>query len=89
MGSRATAVLGAMALFEDPQLNALGYFVDIDHPEVGVRRVPGLPARYSAMPQLAYSHAPLLGEHNEDILCGLLGLSRARYDQLVAEQVIY
>ena len=88
-GVAATAVLGAMALFEDPQLKALGYFVDIDHPEVGVRRVPGLPARYSAMPQLAYSHAPLLGEHNEDILCGLLGLSRARYDQLVAEQVIY
>ena len=88
-GVPAAPVLGARALFEDPHMRALGYFVDIDHPEVGVRRIPGLPGRYSAMPELAYGPSPLLGEHNEQILCGLLGLSRARYEELVAEQVIY
>jgi crotonobetainyl-CoA:carnitine CoA-transferase CaiB-like acyl-CoA transferase len=88
-GVAAAAVLNAPAVACDPQIEALGYMVEVDHAEVGVRRVPGLPNRYSAMPALAYRPAPLLGEHNEDVLCGLLGLTRADYDALVEDRVVF
>ena len=88
-GVAAVPVLSASALTLDPQIAALGYMVDVDHAEVGIRRVPGLPNRYSAMPALACAPTPLLGEHNEDVLCGLLGLTRDELDLLVADRVVY
>jgi len=88
-GVPAVAVLSAVDVTHDPQIEALGYMVDVDHPEVGVRRVPGHPNRYSAMPDLTYRPTPLLGEHNEEVFCGLLGLSSQQFNELVADGTIY
>jgi hypothetical protein len=33
-------------------------------------------------------HTNLLGEHNHDVLCGLLGLSEADYEALVEADII-
>ena len=88
VGVPAAPSLDAEGLATDPQLAARGFFVEIDHAELGPRVVPGLPGRFSAMPSFDYRPTPLLGEHNEEVFCGLLGLPRDEFDRLVEEQVI-
>jgi len=62
-------------LYESAQYRARGYFVDIDHPRAGTLSYPGAPLRMGELPW-QHGRAPLLGEHNEEILCGKLGYSR-------------
>jgi benzylsuccinate CoA-transferase BbsF subunit len=88
-GVAAGPVLDVVDLMADPHLRERGFIVETDHREVGRRAVAGLPARWSAMPQLAYTPAPCLGEHNEEVFCGLLSLSREEFDRLTAARVIY
>ena len=52
------------------------FFVEIDHPQTGKLRYPGAPFRLSETPWRVDKPAPLLGQHNEEILCGRLGYSR-------------
>lgn len=58
-----------------PQLASRGYFVDIEHPEAGRLRYPGAPYKLSETPWRARRPAPRLGQHNAQVLCGLLGFS--------------
>ena len=60
---------------KDPHLKARRFFVDIDHPVVGVLAHPGSPFRLSQSPGVVEAPAPLLGQHNIDIYCDRLGLS--------------
>lgn len=69
-------------------LNARAYFVDIDHPEIGLAGYPGAPYRFSETQWRIVRRAPLLGEHNEEILCGRLGYSRQDLDSMAAEGII-
>ncbi|MDP2919957.1 MAG: CoA transferase [Dehalococcoidia bacterium] len=62
-------------LFEAPQYHARGFLVDIEHPRAGKLTYPGTPVSMGDIPW-QHSRAPLLGEHNEEIYCGRLGLSR-------------
>ena len=43
----------------------------------GSTAVPGLPAKFSAWEAPTDPKAPLLGQHNEDVLSGVLGLDAA------------
>ena len=88
VGVAAAPCLDVFELGDDPQMQALGLLVEMDHPEVGPRRIAGLPVRFSAMPHPAYGSAPLMGEHNAEVLCGLLGLPESELQQLVDEQVV-
>ncbi|MFO7962764.1 MAG: CoA transferase [Desulfobacterales bacterium] len=65
----------AKEVVHSEHLNARAYFVDIDHPEIGVATYPGAPYRFSETEWRIVRRAPLLGEHNEDIYCGRLGYS--------------
>lgn len=58
---------------EDPDLARMGLFPRVTHPEIGSVRVEGIPMTFSATPWQIDSGAPLLGQHNRDILGGLLG----------------
>ena len=58
-----------------PQLQSRGFFESVDHPVTGPARHSTLPMRFSGrLDQYHVRHAPLLGEHNVEILRGL-GLS--------------
>lgn len=70
------------------QYQARGYFADIDHPAFGKATYPGAPFIMSATPWRAASPAPELGQHNEAILCGRLGLSLADLNLLSASGVV-
>ena len=88
-GVPAGPVMSVTDLAEDPHLSQREFVVEMDHAEVGKRRVAGLPARFSAMPRLAYAPAPLLGQHNEWAFRELLGMAESEVGQLVEDRVIY
>ena len=81
--------MGIMDLMNNPHLNERDFVVEMDHQEVGLRRVAGLPARFGAIPNLAYFSAPLLGQHNQFLLGELIGIDQQRIEKLVNEEVIY
>jgi crotonobetainyl-CoA:carnitine CoA-transferase CaiB-like acyl-CoA transferase len=63
-------------LVEDEQLAYRNYFVTIDHPAAGTLTYPGAPYKLSATPLKVKRRAPLLGEHNEEVYCRMLGYSK-------------
>jgi benzylsuccinate CoA-transferase BbsF subunit len=73
---------------EDPVLAEWGLFPTVTHPEIGTVRVEGLPLRMSASPWTISRAAPCLGEHNRDVLGGLLGRSDRELDDLTERGVI-
>lgn len=59
----------------DPQLHQRGFYPEADHPLLGRHRFEGVPFQMSRSPWSVREGAPLLGVHNSDVLCDLLGLS--------------
>ncbi len=62
---------------KDAQLAYRNYFMEIEHPAAGTLKYPGAPYRLSATPWQIRRRAPLLGEHNEEVYCKMLGYSRS------------
>jgi crotonobetainyl-CoA:carnitine CoA-transferase CaiB-like acyl-CoA transferase len=73
---------------EDPHLNARGFFVEKEHPEVGVRKHAGIPWRMSETPCEVWRAAPVMGQDNDYVFGELLGMSRAQIADLVERQII-
>jgi len=68
-------VLQIDELMGDPQHEARGFFQQIDHPMAGRLTYPGAPFKMSETPP-EIRRAPLLGEQNEEVYAGTLGLSK-------------
>ena len=67
----------------------VGLFEPVEHPVTGTADFIGAPFRHANGPQVHNRrHAPLLGEHNRDVLTRILGLSDAEVDALDADGVI-
>ncbi len=62
-------------LIEDPHLNERKYFVELNHPAVGVLKHAGIPWRMSGTPCAIRAPAPLIGQHTDEVLTGVLGYS--------------
>src|SRR5436190_5274147 len=73
-------------LFESEQLRARDYFQRVEHPAAGALTLPGPPFRMLEVERPA--RAPLLGEHNEELYCDELGLSRRDLARLRAARVV-
>lgn len=63
-------------LFSDPQVQFQGLVAEVDHPTAGKVKLVGPPYKFSRTPATVRSHPPLLGEHTEEVLTGLLGYSQ-------------
>ncbi len=87
-GVSAAALRDPRSLGEHPQLAARGFFEEVAHPVVGSHPLPGLPFRYASLARWIRSPAPTLGQHNREILGGLLGVDAAELAALEAEGVI-
>ena len=72
----------------DPHLHARGMLQELEHPELGTITVPHTPLRFDGEERMALEPAPALGEHNEAVLCGWLGLSREELESLEREEVV-
>jgi crotonobetainyl-CoA:carnitine CoA-transferase CaiB-like acyl-CoA transferase len=68
-------------MFRDPQHRARGFFVEVEHPLLGIVEYPG---HIFIMPETPWqiNRAPLLGEHNREILIEQLGYSEAEYERM-------
>ena len=73
-GVAAAPSRDARDLYADSHLRARGSFVTVEHPEWGDLELVGPPFRIEGR-DLTPRRAPLLGEHTDAILGGLLGLS--------------
>ena len=71
-----------------PQLVARGLYEDCEHPAAGVHPVPGLPYRWTGIDRWIRTPTPTLGQHNREILGGLLGLDDAELDDLEESGII-
>jgi CoA:oxalate CoA-transferase len=75
-------------VINDPQIKAREMIVDLEHPVAGQMKVPGVPIKFSATPGSVDTPAPLLGQHTEELLHELLGLSKQQVDALRAKNAI-
>lgn len=62
-------------LANDPHLRERGIFVELEHPEVGVRIHIGIPWQMSGTPCAVESPAPLLGQHTDEVLRTVLTMT--------------
>jgi benzylsuccinate CoA-transferase BbsE subunit len=83
-----TPVNGAAAVARDDHLQARSYFVEREHPDGGVLRLPGAPYRHSETPWGISRLAPRVGEHNEEVYGGELGLSPVALRELTDNGVV-
>jgi crotonobetainyl-CoA:carnitine CoA-transferase CaiB-like acyl-CoA transferase len=74
-------------VFNDPHLNARGFFPEAPHPTLGPVKQIGSPMRLSATPPRMDRAGPLLGEHSAQVL-GELGYSHDEIGKLAAAGVI-
>jgi crotonobetainyl-CoA:carnitine CoA-transferase CaiB-like acyl-CoA transferase len=82
-------VYSAADMLQDPHLEQRGFFAELPHPEVGVRRHAGRPWKLQARPTGISAPAPLLGEHTEEVLRRHLGLSVAEVDALRKAEIVW
>ncbi|MAE94247.1 MAG: acyl-CoA hydratase [Deltaproteobacteria bacterium] len=88
-GIPVAAVLVPPRIYGEPQLEARRYFQSLDHPVSGPRRYPVWPMRFSFAPAGMHpSGPPTLGQHNEEVLGGLLAVSGKELTRLQEEAVI-
>ena len=88
-GVAAFPVLNAEGRLFNPHFQERGLYSEIEHPALGAEPVFNLMWRLSRTPPRIQRHAPLLGEHNNEVFCGLLGLQEAELSRLQEEQVIW
>jgi len=88
-GVTAGVSLDMEGLVDDPHLKSRGYLVEMEHAVQGKLQLPNIPWKLSDTPRGNYHVAPLLGEHNDSVFGGLLGLSPEEIARLKEEQVIY
>ena len=63
---------------QDPHPEDRAFKTDVEYPELGKTfRHTGSAAIFNGSPWKISRRAPLIGEHNEEILCAELGLSKA------------
>jgi crotonobetainyl-CoA:carnitine CoA-transferase CaiB-like acyl-CoA transferase len=83
------AIRAPEELLDDAHLQDRDFWKEVEHPELGRSFVyPGEAAIYSRSPWRISRRAPLIGEHNEEIFCGELGLSPQELATLAASKVI-
>ena len=88
-GVAAFPVLGAEGRLFNPHFQERGLYSDIEHPALGTEPIFNLMWQLNRTPPRIRRHAPLLGEHNHEVFCGLLGLAEEDLSQLEEEQVIW
>lgn len=87
-GVPAGVVLPCSDLYHDPQLAHRGYYIELEHASMGRTLYDGSQFHLSRTPA-ALAPSPLLGQHNDDVLKGILGMSDAEVERLIEAEVVY
>ena len=75
-------------VLESAQMQHRRYFAELEHPTLGCTKYPTVPYRLSATPARLETHAPLLGQHTEQILGAVAGIDARMVGSLREKGVI-
>jgi len=87
-GVVAGAVRHPVELIDDPHLAARGFWQWIERAHVGRHPQPSPPYRESDTPVTVTTPAATLGQYNDEVLSGVLGLSKSEIERLSRDGVI-
>jgi crotonobetainyl-CoA:carnitine CoA-transferase CaiB-like acyl-CoA transferase len=87
-GVPAAPVRDFRSMAGQPVFEERGFYETVEHPVVGTHPVSVLPLRWHGIDRWVRQRAPMVGEHNREVLGGILGLSDAELAALEADQVI-
>jgi len=87
-GVPAGRIYRAKDMFADPHFAAREAIIRVTHPELGELPMQNVMPRLSKSPGRVRSAGPALGEHNEEVWHGLLGLSREEIASYSSDLVI-
>lgn len=73
----------------DPHIKAREMMVEVEQPFIGKVRMYGSPLKMSETPTGIRGPAPLLGQHTDEILTGVLGYKQDQVKALYEEAVVY
>lgn len=80
-GAPVSLVYSMADIFEDPHYAARDNIIEVDHPDFGTIKMPGIVPKFSATPGEVKWVGPKMGEHNQEIYQELLGVDT---DELAA-----
>jgi CoA:oxalate CoA-transferase len=75
-------------IVSDPHFTQRGMLVDIEHPVAGTLKVVGPTIKFSRTPYEVTCAGPLLGQHNEEVYKGRLGMTDEEMKTLKEKKVI-
>ena len=81
-------VLSIGEVMEDPHIKERGAFIERDHPTAGPTTLLAPWIHLSKTPPSIHDDAPLIGQHTDEVLGGLLGLTRHELDDLRAQGIV-
>lgn len=91
-GVPAAAVVAPHEILLNPQMRARGFFEEVHHPVTGVHEYPSIPFHFESepggRPRWLRTPPPTVGQHNDEVLGGLLHLAPAELERLRADAVI-
>jgi benzylsuccinate CoA-transferase BbsF subunit len=88
-GVAAYPVQNCVDLHQDENLEAFDFWHWLEHKQMGPSSYEGLSHRMSRTPGELRSAAPVLGQHNDEVFRGMLGLTAEEIEQLQKENVIF
>lgn len=88
-GVAAAPVMDAEERLADPHFRERGLYQEIEHPSLGQEPIFNLMWKLSRTPPSIRRHAPLLGEHNQQVFGDILGISPEEIHRLEESQVLW
>lgn len=76
-------------LLEDRRLADRAFWERIEHPVIGEMPMFRIPFTLGAGSRVPMTRPPLLGEHTWEVMSGLLGMDRERFDALTEAEVLF
>jgi crotonobetainyl-CoA:carnitine CoA-transferase CaiB-like acyl-CoA transferase len=87
-GIVAMPLLDTRTILDDPHLVVRNFWHETPHPKMHAYRQTGVPWRFADAAPAPRRHSPLFGEHNEEILRGLLGMTDTELSDLAEKNII-
>lgn len=73
---------------KDPHFTERGMLVDVEHPTAGTMKLVGPTIKFSKTPSKVDKAGPMLGQHNDEVFKGILGMMDEELNQLKEAKVI-
>jgi crotonobetainyl-CoA:carnitine CoA-transferase CaiB-like acyl-CoA transferase len=87
-GVPAGPIYDLKQVFDDPQAQHRGLATEVPHPLAGSVRIHTNPIKFSDTPITDYVAPPTLGQHNDEIYRGLLGLDAEELEHLKSKGIV-